>query len=705
MAENGEQDPLMINSNEGQALEEDKKEETDGQARKKDVCHICFQHFRSEIQLNYHFAEVHEEVNCSHCDLTFPNKIVMQKHIEILRNRVDLHLRVKSCEICNKVFSTKDILFSHISSQHGMEKVNEIIKTLPKNERPTVKCSKCELYMWTEQGIKKHLEIVHESIPCVVCKKVFTTKDILFEHIRSQHGMDKVKEMIKKLPKEDRPSKKCSYCDSYCWTDQGMIKHLEKVHGNKTCVVCEKLFQTKDILFAHIRSEHGEDKVKEIIKKIPKEDRPTKKCLYCDSYCWTEQGMIDHLANVHEISACVICKKVFETKDTLFAHIRSEHGMEKVKEIIKMLPQEERPSKKCSKCEAYCWTEQGMIEHLTTVHDNSFRRIQQESNENDQNEVKIIDNTTVKEKDHNTITENVKNTGQVLWVFKCTICGSVFKEKQSMANHNKEKHGGSRFIHRDGSWKCAWIFKCTICSKELTSNPENHVRSAHDTWLHDQEDWNLNQGLIKNDEKRATKTHLEVNVGKQIESVHEGKKSERKRPRKQLLVDKEEVDFELKKIMEKDSEKQKKPVQEGESVWMYACTICAATFKRRHDMTKHNSANHEGKKFFYSNGIYKCTWVFQCAICNNPPTQFSSKPGITEHVKLVHKIEIIEPTASAEDEKNDETKKSETIPKDDLEKFNPLKESLFVFKCRICRVDFEGSNEKNEHGKNFHKGS
>jgi hypothetical protein len=40
VAENGEQDPLMINSNEGQALEEDKKEETDGQARKKDVCHI-----------------------------------------------------------------------------------------------------------------------------------------------------------------------------------------------------------------------------------------------------------------------------------------------------------------------------------------------------------------------------------------------------------------------------------------------------------------------------------------------------------------------------------------------------------------------------------------------------------------------------------------------------------------------------------------
>ena len=47
MAENGEQDPLMINSNEGQALEEDKKEEADGQARKKDVCHICFQHFGS----------------------------------------------------------------------------------------------------------------------------------------------------------------------------------------------------------------------------------------------------------------------------------------------------------------------------------------------------------------------------------------------------------------------------------------------------------------------------------------------------------------------------------------------------------------------------------------------------------------------------------------------------------------------------------
>ena len=188
--------------------------------------------------------------------------------------------------------------------------------------------------------------------------------------------------------------------------------------------------------------------------------------------------------------------------------------------------------------------------------------------------------------------------------------------------------------------------------------------------------------------------------------VHEGKKSERKRPRKQLLVDKEQVDIELKKIMEKDSEKQNKPVQEGESVWVYACTICAATFKRRQDMTKHNSTNHEGKKFFYNNGIYKCTWVFQCAICTQLQ-QFSSKPGITEHVKLVHKIEIIEPTEepSAEDEKTDETKKPDVIQKNDLEKFDPSKESLFVFKCGICRVDFEGSNEKNEHGKNFHKGS
>ena len=77
-----------------------------------------------------------------------------------------------------------------------------------------------------------------------------------------------------------------------------------------------------------------------------------------------------------------------------------------------------------------------------------------------------------------------------------------------MANHNKEKHGGSRFIYKDGSWKCAWIFKCTICSKELTSNPENHVRSAHDTWIHEQEDGNLNQDLITNDKNKATKGQL-----------------------------------------------------------------------------------------------------------------------------------------------------------------------------------------------------
>jgi KRAB domain-containing zinc finger protein len=315
-----------------------------------------------------------------------------------------------------------------------------------------------------------------------------------------------------------------------------------------------------------------------------------------------------------------------------------------------MLPEEERPSKKCSKCEAYCWTEQGMKEHLTTVHDNDFRRIPQESNENaeiyPEIEVKIIDNTTVKEKVLNTVTENVKNTGQVLWVFKCTICGSVCKEKQSMANHNKEKHGGSRFIYRDGSWKCAWIFKCTICSKELTSNPETHVRSAHDTWMKDGmklNDGNLNRGLMKNGEDKATKTQLEINVEKQSDSVHEGINLEGKRPRKQLLVNKEQVDIEVKKIMEKDSEKQNKPVQEGESVWVYVCTICAATFKRRQDMTKHNLANHEGKRFFYNNGSYKCTWAFQCAICTQL-NQFSSKPGITEHVKLVHNIEIIEPS-------------------------------------------------------------
>ena len=121
-------------------------------------------------------------------------------------------------------------------------------------------------------------------------------------------------------------------------------------------------------------------------------------------------------------------------------------------------------------------------------------------------------------------------------------------------------------------------------------------------------------------------------------------------------------------------------------------------------MTKHNSANHEGKKFFYSNGIYKCTWVFQCAICTNLQ-QFSSRPGITEHVKLVHKIEIIEPTITEEPSAENETIGEEAIQKNDLEKFDPSKGSVFVFKCRICRVDFEGSNEKNEHGKNFHKGS
>lgn len=171
----------------------------------KQVCHICGAGFSNLVFLNLHKTRSHRPLRCRQCDLSFSNKIEKKKHdISVHDAKFERKLRFP-CPYCNDRFYQENFRVEHLVEKHGLK-------------RPEFKCR--------------------------FCSKVFITKSLCNNHLKSVHLKEKCHE--------------CDICHNFFYTKSDVARHKVTHTGEKnfSCNMCQNPFASKDSLRRHMRRTH-----------------------------------------------------------------------------------------------------------------------------------------------------------------------------------------------------------------------------------------------------------------------------------------------------------------------------------------------------------------------------------------------------------------------------------------------------------------
>ena len=107
-----------------------------------------------ELETEKNMEEVNDsnqKIKCNHCELTFRNSDIVDKHIEIEHNRTVKH----TCQACNQKFKSNDDLELHMVEEHEEE----------------ADCMKCNAFFKTQSDYYKHSNKCGAVIQINTCEK------------------------------------------------------------------------------------------------------------------------------------------------------------------------------------------------------------------------------------------------------------------------------------------------------------------------------------------------------------------------------------------------------------------------------------------------------------------------------------------------------------------------------------------------------
>ncbi|XP_066539989.1 zinc finger protein ZFAT-like isoform X2 [Hoplias malabaricus] len=186
------------------------------------------------------------------------------------------HLKIFTCEYCNKVFKFKHSLQAHLRI-HTNEKpfkcphcdYASTIKAnlsvhMRKHTGEKFACDQCSFSCLSRGHLRVHVERVHNKIKqhCHFCKKKYSDVKNLLKHIRESHDLNdkKVKESYDEYKLQTREGKRqllydCHICDRKFKSELDRDRHL-MIHGSKRpfgCELCDHGSTKFQALIAHIR--------------------------------------------------------------------------------------------------------------------------------------------------------------------------------------------------------------------------------------------------------------------------------------------------------------------------------------------------------------------------------------------------------------------------------------------------------------------
>ena len=222
-------------------------------------CHKCPKTFEVKDEITDHVTFEHSKIICDICGKLFDQISALKKHFS------NDHLNENvSCDKCDKIFLTKELLKEHQFMIHV-----------------DVKCAKCD-QTFTNKELREHVE---KGVSCQTCKIELCNDDLLADHL--------------KLHK----SSKCPSCDETFRSIVEVDRHVKSDHGKYACNICEESFVDYSQLLQHqVKTNHL------LLTKYT--------CSFCGNQFKDTISLKKHCK-----FTCKVCKFIFCKRVSLIEHI------------------------------------------------------------------------------------------------------------------------------------------------------------------------------------------------------------------------------------------------------------------------------------------------------------------------------------------------------------------------------------------------
>ena len=271
---------IEINSSDGFNLKNQFRLDKKGKKRKivdkgTYICENCGFTADTLGRLKRHVDVMHQNsLNCSHCDLKFPQIMHLEYHIEAQHPGTS-ELKY-FCSECGDGFMFQRNMERHLRKH---KKMNEPVNEKKKNQ----KCSICGKRFSRRQFLRKHIEKVHEIPKASIKTHMETfneTNSISIdgapeESTKNEGNLIKVDtsedpiensaendEENKQVQNPDKTDQLCSKCGQHFTSLIELAHHFFKEHKKLgedfDCPMCPKMISTKDksSVMEHIRNSH-----------------------------------------------------------------------------------------------------------------------------------------------------------------------------------------------------------------------------------------------------------------------------------------------------------------------------------------------------------------------------------------------------------------------------------------------------------------
>ena len=231
------------------------------------------------------------EFRCTVCDKPFDRPYRLTRHLEIHDpNRPRL-----PCSFCNKTFTRKDSMESHIKSAHTA------------NNTFTCEHLDCNRTFSSRSIYLSHLKVHGDTKPyhCQECSMHFTLLFELKEHLKTEHS--------------ETEELRCPECFKVFGSVKDLENHKLTSHRFE-CEVCGKVFARMGYLHNHFKVHNGES---------------IFNCRYCSEGFNSIYHYQQHLKSHPEsrrptnVYPCHTCDKVFDEPSSLVAHYQTTEHREK----------------------------------------------------------------------------------------------------------------------------------------------------------------------------------------------------------------------------------------------------------------------------------------------------------------------------------------------------------------------------------------
>ena len=239
-------------------------------------CEVCDKLFGLMKDLNRHKHSVHAEASyfCDKCSSFYKSKALYDQH---MRTHEEGYVRPNfTCEICDKSFTTKYVMSTHIKSEHlGIKRMFQCSQCGKKfRQRNSYKmhmnahlgikpyvCDLCGKSFSYHKSLKEH-KYMHETFKrfqCKLCSKHFRQKTTLHIHMKTHTA---AKDHV------------CSTCGRGFKQKQALKRH-ERIHtGSKpyTCLLCKRSFGDASTIRRHMIAIHkkSSDGWRDDVVSVPK---------------------------------------------------------------------------------------------------------------------------------------------------------------------------------------------------------------------------------------------------------------------------------------------------------------------------------------------------------------------------------------------------------------------------------------------------